>query len=163
MWYRSHGWWVRIDIHNSILIWLAWWNESTVDVSILFRYLNKILEAVSLILSSHWHRIESNADHTEIILFVSSFFKLSFHPINRQSYQMCLEIWCTFLEYLTMRDVAHKQQFVLKLSLSLRHVGFFTCCETIICILGTKTCWVLCWKKLYASFAWNSLPMKISK
>ena len=74
------------------------------------RYISKILEAVSLILSLHWHRIESNMEPANIILFVSSFYKLSFHVINRQSYRICLDIWYNFLEYLNMRDVIHKQQ-----------------------------------------------------
>lgn len=75
--------------------------------------MTKILEMVSLIFSSHWHRIESNMDSSQIMLLLSSFFKLTFCQSNTENYYTCLEIWCSFLEYLAMRNVDHIKQLSL--------------------------------------------------
>ena len=50
-------------------------------------------------------------DPAQIMSLLSSFFKLTFgHQIDLESYYTCLEVWCTFLEYLAMRNIDHIKQ-----------------------------------------------------
>lgn len=74
------------------------------------RFLTKVLEMVSLIFSLHWHRIEMNADSPAITSFLTNFYNLSFNRSDFHCYDSCLDIWYSFLEYLTMHQTTHVKQ-----------------------------------------------------
>lgn len=65
---------------------------------------------VSLTFSLHWHRIEMNADSAAITSFLTNFYNLSFNRSDFRCYDSCLDIWYSFLEYLTMHQTTHVKQ-----------------------------------------------------
>ncbi len=66
----------------------------------LFRYVDKFTEFISSFVKSHLRRFECNSQFP-IIPFLSLLFKYTFEQQRQESYLSCLQIWCSYVDYVT--------------------------------------------------------------